>query len=60
MKKFCTILKKHGIEIINFVEKKMLSLTEDQKKKYSKQKFCPICKQEFNEEFDEYQNYCKV
>ena len=38
----------------------MLPLTDKQKKKYNKQKFCQICKQEFDENFDEDHNYCKV
>lgn len=31
----------------------MLPLTDKQKKKYNKQKFCHICKQEFDENFNE-------
>ena len=35
------------------------SMTEDRKRN-NKQTFCPICKQEFSEEFNKYQNYLKV
>ena len=60
MKKFCVDLRKHATEIINCEKKEMLLLTKKQEKKYVKQKVCHICKQEFNEMFNEDENYRRV
>ena len=60
MKKFFADLKKPATEIINFEKKDMLPLTEKQKREYNIQKFCHICKQELDEEFNEDQNYYRV
>ena len=46
-KKFCEDLKKHAIEIINFEEKEMKPLTDEEIIYYEKQKLCHICKKEF-------------
>ena len=37
----------------------MLLLTKIEKT-YKEQKFCQLCKEEFNQEFNEDVNYCKV
>ena len=46
-KKFCEDLKKHAVEIINFEEKEMKPLTDEEIIYYEKQKLCHICKKEF-------------
>ena len=50
MKKFCANLKEHTTEMLN-CEKRKWCL---------QQKLCHIYKKEFDEEFNEDQNYCKV
>ena len=46
-KRFCEDLKKHVIKIINFKEKDMIPLTDEEIIYYEKQKLCHICKKEF-------------
>ena len=46
-KKFCVDLKKHAFKIINFKEKDMIPLTDEEIIYYEKQKLCHICKKEF-------------
>ena len=46
-KKFCEDLKKHAINIINYKEKDMISLTDKEIIDYEEQKSCHICKKEF-------------
>ena len=46
-KNFCKDLKKHVIKIINFKEKDMIPLTDEEIIYYEKQKLCHICKKEF-------------
>ena len=46
-KKFCEDLKKHVKKIINFKEKDMIPLTDEEIIYYEKQKLCHICKKEF-------------
>ena len=48
MKKFCKDLREHSTKIINYEEKKMISLTTEEKIHYNKQKACYICKKEFD------------
>ena len=57
MKKFCANLKQHATKIINWEKKKMLHLTKKQKNKFKTQTLYHICKQEFNAEYNENQNY---
>ena len=45
--KFCEDLKKHAIKIINFEEKEMKPLTDEEIICYKKQKLCHICKKDF-------------
>ena len=47
IKKFCKDLKKLGMKIINFEEKKVIPLTNKQMKSYETQKVCHICKEKF-------------
>ena len=35
------------MEIINYEKKKMIPLTDEEKRKYKKQKLCHICEKEF-------------
>ena len=46
-KKFSKDLNKHAIKIINFKEKDMIPLTDEEIIYYEKQKLCHICKKEF-------------
>ena len=48
MERFCKDLREHTMKIINFEEKEMISLTDEENKSYKKQKLCLICKKEFN------------
>ena len=48
MKKFCKDLREHGIKIINYEKKRMISLATEGKIHYNKQKICYTCKKEFN------------
>ena len=48
MKKFCKDLREHSTKIINYENKKIISLTTEEKVHYNKQKVCYICKKEFD------------
>ena len=48
MKKFCKDLREHAPKIINYENKKMISLTIKEEIYHNKQKICYICKKEFN------------
>ena len=50
-------LKDYAMEIINYEEKEMISLTDKENKSYEKQKICHICKKRFctNENEKKYQ-----
>ena len=43
MKKFCTSLKEHAKNIIDFEKKKMLSLTKEELKSHKDAKVCYTC-----------------
>ena len=47
IKKFCSELKELGTKIINYEQKEMTPLTDDEKKYYEEQKECYICQKEF-------------
>ena len=47
MERFCKDLKKGATKIINYEEKEMIPLTDEENKSYEKQKVCYICKKEF-------------
>ena len=47
IKKLCKKLKDRAMEIINYEEKEMIQLTDEENKSYEKQKVCHICKKEF-------------
>ena len=48
MEKFCKDLREHTIKIINYEEKEMILLTDEENKSYEKHKVCYICKNEFS------------
>ena len=45
MEKFCELLEKQGMKIINFKEKKMKLLTKEQLGSYGNAKICDISKE---------------
>ena len=47
MKKFCSVLKELRTEIINFEQKEMIPLTDNENKFYEEQEECHICQKEF-------------
>ena len=44
---FCKKFKNLALEIINYKEKEMIPLADEEKEFYEKQKVCHICKKEF-------------
>ena len=63
MKNFCLDLREHATKIINYEMKEMIPLTKKEEKKYSKQKFCHICKKEFssddsNKKYHDVKDHC--
>ena len=48
MERFCKDLRDHAMEIINYKEKEMILLTDEENKSYEKKKVCYICKREFS------------
>ena len=48
MERFCKNLKEHATKIINYEEKEIIPLTDEENKSYKQQKICYICKKEFN------------
>ena len=48
MTKFCKDLREHATKIINYEKKVMISLTKKEEENYNNQKFCYICKKEFD------------
>ena len=47
IKRFCSDLKELGIKIINYGQKDMIPLTDNENKYYEEQKECYICQKEF-------------
>ena len=47
IKKLCEKLKDHALKIINYKEKELIPLTDEENKFYEEQKECHICKKEF-------------
>ena len=47
MKRFCSELKELGTKIINYEQKEMIQLTDNENKYYEEQKECYICQKEF-------------
>ena len=44
MRRFCKDLKEHATKIIDFENKEMIPLTDEENKSYKKHKVCYICK----------------
>ena len=45
---FCKDLKEQAIKIINYEQKKMIPLTDNEKEKHENQGVCYICKKDFS------------
>ena len=60
MKKFCTSVKEHATNVINFEKKKMLPLTKQELKSYQYAKVYYICWKRFLRKFTNAKNYQKV
>ena len=60
MKKFCTSLKEHAKNIIDFEKKKMLPLTKVELKSHQDPKECYICGKRILKTFAKDKNYRKV
>ena len=63
MKSFCKDLREHAMKMIDYEKKEMIPLTDEENKPYENQKFCYICKQEFNtddNDDDDNKKYHKV
>ena len=59
IEKFCKDLKEYSTKIINFKEKDMIPLTDEENKFYEKQEVCYICKKKWNEK-NKFKLYQKV
>ena len=60
MKKFCTSLREHATNVINFEKNIMLSLTKEELKSHQDIKVCYICGKRFLKKFAKDKNYQKV
>ena len=60
MKKFCTSLKEHAKNIIDFEKRKMLPLTKEELKSHEEAKACYICGEEILKKFSQNKNYRKI
>ena len=61
MKKFCKDLREHTTKIFNNKTKQMIPLTIKEKRHYSEQEVCYICKKEFdknNKKYYKVRNHC--
>ena len=57
MKKFCKDLKEHVTKVISYEKKKIISLTNEERKTHLWQKKCYICKKEFSTDNDDKMNH---
>ena len=60
MKKFCTFLKEHAKNIIDFEKKKMLPLTKEELKSHKDAKVCYTCGKRILKMLAKDKNYRKV
>ena len=60
MKKFCTSLKEHAQNIIDFEKKSKLPLTKEELKLHQDAKVCYICGKRILKKFAKDKNYRKV
>ena len=47
VKRFCSDLKELGTKIVNYKQKEMIPLTDNENRYYEEQKKCYICQKEF-------------
>ena len=45
--RLCNDLREHAMKVINYEEKEMIQLTNEETKSYEEQNVCHICKKEF-------------
>ena len=60
MKKFCTSLREHDANVINFEKKEMLPLTKEELKSHQDAKVCYICGKRILKMISESMNHYKV
>ena len=61
MKNFCTSLREHARNVIDFEQKKMLPLTKEELKSYQDAKVCYVCeKKKLLKQFAKDKNYRKA
>ena len=62
IEKLCKKLKEHAMEIINYEEKEMIPLTDEENKSYEEQEACHICIGKFctDEDDENYENKKKA
>ena len=60
MKNLCVSLRQHAREIINFKNKKMIPLTNQEYKLYLNKKNCHICKEKLEDKCVEEKKCCKI
>ena len=60
MKKFCTSLREHAKNIIDFEKKNMLPLTKEELKSHQYANVCYICEKKFVKKFATFKHYRKV
>ena len=56
MEIFCKDLRNQAMKIVNYENKAMIPLTNEEKESHEKQKVCHICKKEFSTD----KKYCKI
>ena len=57
MKRFCKSLREYVLGIINYEKKKIIPLTEEERKAHRWAKICYICKKEFSTDNDDKKKY---
>ena len=57
MKIFCKDLKDQTMKVINYENKEMISLTNEEEESFENQEICHICKREFNND-DKVRDHC--
>ena len=53
MEKFCKDLRKYAMKIINYEQKEMMQLIDEENRSYEGQKVCYICKKDFSTNDDD-------
>ena len=60
MKMFCNDLKEQAMRIINYEQKPMIPLTNEEKESYENQQICHICEREFCTDNDDEEEFKKM